>query len=62
MADDADKAAEREEIARNSSMITSKKPIGPVANGSCHYCGERLPEPMRWCDADCRNDWERMRK
>ena len=56
--DEIDLAAEREEIARNSAMLTSKKPEGPKPTGECLYCGERVPHPMRWCDADCRNSWE----
>lgn len=63
MADIADITSERDEREHDSRIAACKKPTGPVANGSCHYCGERIPEPMRWCDADCRNawDWERRR-
>jgi hypothetical protein len=56
--DDADRAADREEIARKSAMLTSRKPEGPKARGACLYCGERLPHPMRWCNADCRSEWQ----
>ncbi|WP_341674972.1 hypothetical protein [Niveibacterium sp. SC-1] len=28
------------------------------AMGACHNCGECLAEGKRWCDADCRNDWQ----
>jgi hypothetical protein len=64
MADEIDKASEREEIARQSAMLTSKRPEGPAASGHCLYCNARLPQPMRWCDAECRNEWteeERLR-
>lgn len=60
--DPNERASELEELARQSAMVTSKKPEGPVATGCCLYCGERLPKPMRWCDADCRNDWEAEQK
>lgn len=60
--DPNDRATEHEEQMREAAIRNNRKASGPVANGSCHYCGERVPEPMRWCDADCRNDWERMRK
>lgn len=53
---DEDRASEYEQIARNSALA-SKKPEGPKATGQCLYCGERLPVPMRWCDAECRNAW-----
>lgn len=55
--DEQDLASEREEIARKSAMLTSKRPEGPAPKGECYWCGERLPHPMRWCDADCRNEY-----
>lgn len=58
MADIVDVTAERDEREHDARIAACKKPVGPVAKGSCHYCGERIPEPMRWCDADCRNEWE----
>lgn len=58
MNDEADRAAEQEAAARNAALA-SRRPEGPPATGRCHYCGERLPLPMRWCDAECRNEWER---
>jgi len=29
------------------------------ANGECWFCGEYLPAGHRWCDASCRDDWQR---
>lgn len=55
MADLADITADRDEREHDARMAACKKPTGPVANGQCHYCAERIPEPMRWCDADCRS-------
>lgn len=57
MADLADITADRDEREHDARMAACKKPTGPVANGSCHYCGERIPEPMRFCDADCSTGW-----
>lgn len=59
--DDIDRAAEREEIARAAAQ-SARKPEGPLANGECHWCEERIPEPMRWCNADCRNKWEAYKR
>jgi len=61
VADEADKTAERAELEAPALIAASRRPAGPVANGSCHWCGERVPEPMRWCDADCRNAWDAAR-
>lgn len=58
MPDIVDITMERDEREAGARMAASRKAEGPVANGSCHYCGERIPEPMRWCDADCRNAWQ----
>lgn len=30
-----------------------------AANGFCHYCFEPIALPRRWCDANCRDEWER---
>lgn len=36
-----------------------KRKEGPPPVGQCYNCGEMLRGPARWCDADCRQDWER---
>lgn len=51
-------AAEREEIARRSALVTSKKPEGPKPTGHCLYCGVKVPFPIRWCNAQCRDGWQ----
>jgi RNA polymerase-binding transcription factor DksA len=33
--------------------------VAPEATGFCLSCGEPLPDGRRWCNADCRDDWER---
>ena len=27
--------------------------------GYCLFCGEPLPKGRRWCNADCRDSWEK---
>lgn len=36
------------------------RPTGPAYAGWCLNCGPdvTLPTPMRWCDEECREDWE----
>ena len=36
-----------------------RKPEGPSATGICLFCGEPVGGGVRWCDAECRDDWER---
>lgn len=53
----ADQAQQQNEIL--GSHIP-RKPEGPSATGRCLNCEEKLPPGVRWCDADCRTDWERL--
>ncbi len=58
MADVIDQANDRAE--RDTALAAQqRKPVGPEWAGYCHNCGKDLPWPARWCDADCRDDWER---
>lgn len=58
--DQSDLASELEEGARKDALVTGRKPEAPAATGGCLYCSERLPKPLRWCDADCRNSYQDM--
>lgn len=35
---------------------------GPPPTGRCLYCGEEVDPPKRWCDAHCRDDWEKRKR
>lgn len=52
-----DRATEREEQDRDRAM-QYRRPTGPVATGQCLACEHPLPAGQRWCDAECRDDWE----
>lgn len=56
--DIADKAAEHIE-RESANLLAQRRPAGPAPDGSCHWCDKPLAGGLRWCDADCRNDWER---
>jgi hypothetical protein len=30
----------------------------PAATGQCLNCQADLPPNLRWCDIDCRDDWQ----
>ena len=60
MADEADFAARQEELALNISR-SIRKPVGPEATGFCLHCGEDLSEGKRWCDTDCRDQWQKRK-
>ena len=40
------------------AALSTRKPTGPEYNGHCYNCGDKVPYPRRWCDADCRDDWQ----
>lgn len=58
IADPLDRAAAETESAV-AAALTLRKPEGPIATGECHCCGAPLSGELRWCDADCRDDWEK---
>lgn len=61
MSDDIDRAqCEVDRMVNEAQRV--RKPSGPVANGRCHYCGELLDDEARWCNAEHRDAWERLRK
>jgi len=67
---------ERQVALKNQLSRANKKEAEPT--GYCLNCGEQLAETeviekaivepslldgaSRWCDADCRNDWEKSKK
>lgn len=59
MADEADRATESAQVILDAHIGNSRRPVGPVATGFCLHCDTDLPEGVRWCNADCRDDWER---
>lgn len=52
-----DLASDRERIAREDAL-RKRKPNGPESTGFCLNCNTRLTGGRRWCDPECREDWE----
>ena len=52
-----DDAAMREEHFRETAL-KHRKPDGPTPTGRCLYCNALLSFGHRWCNADCREDYE----
>lgn len=59
MPDEADYANGRVAL-RDKIALKVRKPEGPLPTGFCYNCVEPLPDGHRWCDADCRDDWEKL--
>ncbi len=57
MSDDIDRA--QDEVERNLAYaLRSRRPLGPEPTGLCSFCESPLGETKRWCDAECRDQWE----
>lgn len=52
-----DDASMREEVFRETAL-KHRKPSGPAATGRCLYCNALLSFGHRWCNTDCREDYE----
>jgi hypothetical protein len=58
--DEADNANAQAEHWERVNRYKSRKPeIQAVACGECLFCGEPLGDGMRWCDAECRDLYEK---
>lgn len=58
--DAADRA--QKDIEMMDSLIKrSPEPVAK-ATGKCLWCGRRVKKGHRWCDASCRDDWEKANK
>ena len=56
-----DQGNEAAEIFRNASL-SQRQPEGPTSTGYCLNCDARLAPKLRWCDAGCRDDWEKAQR
>ena len=60
MPDEFDQIQERMEKEEELRRKYTPKPIDIKSIGQCLYCGNPLTGDMRWCDEDCRDDYEYM--
>jgi hypothetical protein len=56
-----DQANEAADIFRRSAL-SQRQPEGPPATGHCLNCDARLAPKLRWCDVNCRSDWEKQKR
>lgn len=60
--DEIDRANELEERHTAASIRAARGvKVAAVPTGACLNCGKRLARNKRWCDADCRDDWQARR-
>jgi hypothetical protein len=54
-----DQANERADQFLSHSLATAaKQPQLPPASGKCFNCDEDVAAGERFCDCDCRDDWQ----
>lgn len=58
--DDADITQERQEREAELLRRASAKPAGPAPTGHCLWCDEPTDDTRRWCDSECRDQWQRQ--
>ena len=59
MADIADIANDRADADLARAIKAARASHQSIEyTGVCHNCGEPLPAPLRFCDDDCRDDFE----
>lgn len=61
MSDPIDRAQAREEEMRCDALREVKLVPTLSACGACYNCGEKI-EVGEFCDANCRDDYERMQR
>lgn len=60
MSDDIDRA--QNEVDRlHAEALRARKVEGPSPTGRCLYCDDIVSDTLRWCDVNCRDNWEKLR-
>lgn len=60
--DEFDRASEAEQIDRDLCIAQARRYGGALLPvGACHYCDSLLRADKLFCDAECRDEWERER-
>lgn len=60
MPDELDAIQDRMEQEEELRKKYTPKPPVLKSVGKCLYCGAPLEGDLRWCDEDCRDDYEYM--
>lgn len=60
----AENAEQTTELFRQSKLDECRREaaVDPAAlwTGRCWNCEEPVDKPRRWCDAECRDEWEKL--
>lgn len=54
-----DAACDREEKDRELALALARQGVEIIpVTGKCHNCSASVPNGHRFCDVDCRDDWQ----
>lgn len=59
MSDIIDNANDTAELFLRAAVSKARIDGAPPSTGRCFNCEEPVPSGLRWCDVDCRNDWQK---
>jgi hypothetical protein len=60
MSDEIDKASYIEQLQRDSAIYKARyAKTKIVSTGKCLHCDAKVDGDRRWCNSDCRDDWEK---
>lgn len=60
MADELDRAADIEQIQRDSAIYSARQVRNIIlSTGKCLQCDTEVDGDKRWCNNFCRDDWSR---
>ncbi len=60
MADQVDVANAWNDLQNETLVRAARDKKSTIeATGACLFCDEPVESPKRWCDVECRNEWER---
>ena len=60
--DESDQATEVEMRDTQLAIEHARRSVVIPFTGKCYNCDEQLETPYRWCNGDCRDDWEKRVK
>lgn len=62
MADEIDRAQEHEEAMLQAAIASQQNAPRMKPTGSCHWCEEQVEGGLLFCDADCRDEYQRRKE
>lgn len=59
MADEIDRANDYAQTGLDAAIASARVGVELAATGECLWCEKPVPDKVRFCCADCRDDWQK---